>query len=93
MTTIISYKSNNFGFTFPEACVEIQEISSRRNQDFFTEDGQFNTLVRLRVWATEQARTQEKQPIDFIEKYTNLNEANVTELHENVFESLFPTEQ
>ncbi|UJP63977.1 hypothetical protein [Mongoliitalea daihaiensis] len=93
MTAIISYKSNNFGFTFPEACVEIEEISSRRNQNFFTEDGQFNTLVRLRVWATEQARTDGRQPIDIIERYANINEVEINSLHENVFESLFPTEQ
>ena len=93
MVHITSYYSKNFGFTFPEACVEIQEISSRRNQNFFSQEGQFNTLVRLRVWATEQARTDGRQPIDFIEKYTNLDELNVNTLHENVFESLFPTEQ
>ncbi|MGY6522018.1 MAG: hypothetical protein ACXIUD_09835 [Mongoliitalea sp.] len=90
MVHITSYHSDNFGFTFPSACIEVLEVTSRKNQEFYTGEGSANTLVRLRIWATEQAKEQGRQPIEVIERYADLDDELINEIHQNSFTLLFP---
>lgn len=90
MVHITSYYSKNFGFTFPEACIEVFEVNTRKAQSFFDGEGSKNTLVRLNVWATEQAKTDGRQPVEQIERYLNLDQGLLETINENALSSLFP---
>lgn len=90
MKVVTSYFSENFGFTFPDACIEVEEVASRRNGTFHSQNGNVNTMVRIRVWANEAAKNEGRQPVEQTEKLVNLETELVNTIHTTALEVLFP---
>lgn len=90
MIAITEYYFKNFGLTVPEACVEVEEVSARVNESFYTEDGNKNTLVRIKVWASQEAKTTGLQPLEQSEKFINIDPSITQNIHSTTLAELFP---
>lgn len=95
MIAITSYTFESFGLSLPAAVVEIEEITNRKESSFYVNDPeegsvQKNTLARIRVYADQSAYDSGKSPIERTEKYLDLQEIEITNLHGDALTILFP---
>jgi hypothetical protein len=91
MIAITEYHFKNYGFTLPAACIQVTEVQTSKEPRYY--DGTTsakNTLVRIHVWASENAKTEGMQPIEMIEKYIDLSLEMTNDIHNTALLVLFP---
>lgn len=92
MIAITEYTFKNYGFTLPAACIEVSEVQSTKQKQYFDHDTQTqkNTLVRLKIWASETAKKDGMQPLEQIDKFIDLDSTMTNEIHNTALLVLFP---
>lgn len=92
MIVIKEYHFSNFGFTLPAACVEVSEVQSTKQQQYYDNDSQTskNTLVRIKVWASETAKIDGLQPLEQIDRFIDLDSEMTNDIHNTALLALFP---
>ena len=92
MIAITEYHFKNYGFTLPAACIEVSEVQSTKNQQYYDNESQSsrNTLVRIRVWASENAKTEGMQALEMTDRFIDLDPVMTNDIHNTALLVLFP---
>lgn len=91
MIAITEYEFKNYGFSLPAACIEVSEVQTSKDPRYY--DGTTsnkNTLVRINVWASENAKTDGMQPLEMSEKFIDIDQVMTNDIHNTALLALFP---